>query len=133
MRTALVAGIAGSGRLSRPRCAPAVESATGRRVANKTRWIQPAVPVATVSAPLTTAHAWFTEYLSELTRRAQGFARRFARRHRDDAVADIPGQIFRYSLSAAARGKLALLTPFALVSFFGRAHAAGRQLAGTDT
>ena len=39
------------------------------------------------SAPPTSTHAWFTENLSELTRRAQAFSRRFARRHRDDAVA----------------------------------------------
>jgi hypothetical protein len=70
------------------------------------------------SAPLTTAHVWFTENLPELTRRAQVFARRFPRSHRDDA---------------AARGKLARLTPFTLVSFFGRGYASGRRLAGTDT
>ena len=85
------------------------------------------------SAPPTTAHAWFTENLSELTRRAQTFARRFARGQRDDAVAEILGQIFRYSLSAATRGKLHLLTPFTLVWFFGRGYASGRRLAGTDT
>ena len=85
------------------------------------------------SAPPTTAHAWFSENLTELTRRAQAFARRFPRRPGDDAVADILGQIFRYSLSAATRGKLALLTPFTLVSFFGRAYASGRRLDGTDT
>jgi len=79
------------------------------------------------------AAAWFTENLSELTRRAQTFARRFPRSHRDDAVADILGQVFRYSLSAATRGKLALLTPFTLVSFFGRGYASGRRLAGPDT
>ena len=83
--------------------------------------------------PPTTAHAWFIENLSELTGRARALARRFARGQRDDAAADILGQVFRYSLSAATRGKLHLLTPFTLVSFFGRAYASGRRLAGSDT
>ena len=78
-------------------------------------------------------HVWFTEHLPELTPHAKLFAARFRRRERDEAVAEILGQVLRYCLSAARRGKLHLLTPYTLVSFFGRGYAAGRRLCGTHS
>jgi hypothetical protein len=71
------------------------------------------------------AHTWFEAHLRELTSRAHAFVRRLPRNDREEAVAEVLGQIFAYTVRAAARGKLHLLTPFTLVSFFGRAYCAG--------
>ena len=78
------------------------------------------------------AHRWFENRLHELTRRAWRFARRLPRGEREEAVAEILAQIFDYTLRAAARGKLHMLTPPTLVYFYGRGYMQGRRLAGSN-
>lgn len=79
------------------------------------------------------AHLWFDEHLAELRRRCRQFSRRFPRHERDEAVAEMLANIFRYALRAEPRGKLHLLTPCTMVSFFGRAYGAGRRLTGSSS
>lgn len=85
------------------------------------------------SSQPSSAQAWFQQHLPEITSRAAVFARRLRRGQRDEAVAEILAQVWKYAVSAAARGVLARLTPFTLVSFFGRGYAAGRRLTGSRT
>jgi hypothetical protein len=82
-------------------------------------------------AQISPAHVWFSQHLSELRSRAKVFAAQLGRNERDEAVAEIVAQTWKFVLSAARRGKLARLTPFTLVQFFGRAYVAGRRLTGT--
>ena len=79
------------------------------------------------------AHAWFEQHLPELQSRARVFVRRLPPGRRQDAKAEILAQIWRYVLSASRRGKLALLTPFTLISFFGRSYVAGRRFCGASS
>ncbi len=88
--------------------------------------------VSTEVAP-TAGHAWFQQRLVELTSRVRVFVLRLPQAQREEAVAEILGQIFAYTVRAGIRGKLALLTPFTLVSFFGRSHMRGRRMVGTSS
>ncbi|MCH8805947.1 MAG: hypothetical protein IH986_07650 [Planctomycetes bacterium] len=78
----------------------------------------------------TAAHAWFDQHLPELTSRCNAYFRRRPALEREEAVADVVASVFRYVLGAETRGKLHLLTPFTLVSFFARGYCEGRRMAG---
>jgi hypothetical protein len=78
------------------------------------------------------AHVWYEARLPELTRRCRAFTYRLPRFVREEAQAEILAGIFEYLLSAERRGKLHALTPFSLVSFFGRAFCGGRRVAGSS-
>jgi hypothetical protein len=86
--------------------------------------------VPSTTAGPSAAEIWFQENLPELQSRVRVFVRRFPLDERPDGSAEILGQVWRYVLSAAHRGKLANLTAFTLVMFFGRSYAAGRRLSG---
>ena len=89
--------------------------------------------IASTQLTPSAGHVWFEQHLPELTSRCQLFVQRLPRAEREEAVAEILGQIFSYTVRAADRGKLHLLTPFTLVSFFGRAYCQGRRLGGSST
>ena len=78
-------------------------------------------------------HVWFEQYLPELASRTRAYVRRLPPAQHEEAVAEILAQLFAYTVRAADRGKLHLLTPFTLVSFFGRAYYQGRRLGGSST
>lgn len=87
----------------------------------------------TAAAVQSAAHLWFDEHLAELRRRCRQFVRRFPRHERDEAVAEMLGQIWQYARGAERRRVLQRLTPFTLVQFFGRRYAAGRRLCGAHS
>lgn len=77
-------------------------------------------------------HNWFERHLPELTSRCRAFTRRVPDHVREEAQAEILASIFQYVLRAERRGKLSALTPFTLVSFFGRAFCDGRRMTGSS-
>jgi hypothetical protein len=92
----------------------------------------PAVPI-TSHKPRSSGHDWFERHLPELASRCRAFMRRVPSHDREEAQAETLGSIFQYVLRAAERGKLSALTPFTLVSFFGRGVCEGRRMTGTST
>ncbi len=83
--------------------------------------------------PQSAGHDWFERHLPELTSRCRAFLRRVPVHTREEAQAEILASIFQYVLRADRRGKLHALTPFTLVSFFGRGVCQGRRMTGTST
>jgi hypothetical protein len=65
--------------------------------------------------------------------RCRTFFRELSPEEREEATAETVASAFKYALSAAARGKLQLLTPYTLVSFFGRSYHDGRRIGGASS
>jgi hypothetical protein len=89
--------------------------------------------MSSLAAPIrpTAAHQWFEQRLPELVSRCQAFMRCVPRAEREEAQAEVLAQSFRYVVGAEQRGKLHRLTPFTLVSFFGRSYRAGCLMTGS--
>lgn len=90
-----------------------------------------AIPIPS-QCPRTAAHVWYEAHLPELTRRCRAFTYRLPSFVREEAQAEILAGILVYLLSAERRGKLHAVTPFSLVSFYGRAFCDGRRVAGSS-
>ena len=90
---------------------------------------------ATTLAPLphSNARVWFERHLPELYSRCRTFFRELSPEEREEATAETVASAFKYALSAAGRGKLQLLTPYTLVSFFGRSYHDGRRIGGASS
>ena len=90
-----------------------------------------AIPIVS-HKPRSAGHDWFERHRPELTSRSRAFTRRVPDHVREEAQAEILASIFQYVLRAERRGKLPALTPFTLVSFFGRAFCDGRRMTGSS-
>jgi hypothetical protein len=75
-------------------------------------------------------HSWFDCHFAELTRRCHRQFRLLPVVEREEAVAETLASIFKYAVSAAARGRLSDLTPYTLILFFSRSCRSGRKMAG---
>ena len=91
-----------------------------------------AIPIAS-HKPRSAGHDWFERHLPELISRCRAFLRRVPDHVREEAQAETLASIFQYVLNAERRGKLSALTPFTLVSCFGRGVCLGRRMTGTST
>ena len=85
---------------------------------------------ATRCANRSAAHRWFEDHLPELSSRCRALVHSLRCGDVEEAMSEVLAQSFQYVLAAEPRGVLDRLTPFSLVSFFGRGYRTGRRMTG---